>query len=118
MKFKEYIIEAKQIIAVGDHVKESPTGPFGNKGTGRVCKQISAYWTVKFSGDKVKYEYHPGELVKVKSGKFGILQHDIYDKLKKIDKFIYEQANFKKAYNMLEKLKKDVETLSVELNTM
>ena len=117
MKFKKYINEEIKTISLGDYVKELPNGPFGNKGTGRVLNDTGSSWTVKFPNNKDKYEYHRGELALIKKGNF-VLINEIQDKADQINDFIYIRKNFKKAYNLLEKLKKEAEVLSVELKTI
>jgi len=116
---EKYLNEGKkQNILIGDYVKESPDGPFGNKEIGRVIKEGGGYWNVKFPGNKQNYEYHSGELALVKKANFATLQYNMRDKIDKIDKFIYEKGKFKQAYNLLEKMKKEVEALSFELYSM
>jgi len=56
--------EEMKILNKGQKVKETKKGPFGKKGIGKIVSMDTKnqIWTVKFSGDDEKYEYHKGEI--------------------------------------------------------
>ena len=66
----KYLNEKKEVLKVGDKVKEKKSGPFGKKEVGKVTKVIERMGTslvvynVKFPGDKQTYEYHNNEIEK------------------------------------------------------